>query len=226
MIFLLLYVEIEHFGFLARRAMLVVVPGYARHRVVAHHFVHAGQVRVLFGAHAEGQPRLINAVVAVVLVGADTEYHTGALVANDADERLKPVILKIHLDTFTFTATDSESVTLIRLEYNLHNRLGVTVLCSLPLPVLKNADVVLGLEVPCAAKATVRAMFTQWNPISLHGVVLADQELHGAKCVVHLVDAVVNCAYVISWLPLINKDLAIVDPVAVTPPLAQIVKEN
>ena len=214
--------------------MLVVVPRYARHRVVAHHFVHAGQVRVLFGAHAEGQPRLINAFEAVVLVGADTECHIVALVANDADERLQPVILKIHLDTFT--TTDNASVSLIRLEYNLHNRLGVpvpgpfpiaTLISTMPFPsVLNHADVVLGLEAPCAASATVRAMFTQWNPIFHHGVVLADQELHGAECVVHLVDAVVNCAYVLSWLPLINKDLAIVDPVAIMVPLAQIVKEN
>ena len=199
--------------------MLVVVPGHARHGVVAHHFVHAGQVRVFVTCHAEGQPGLIHATMAIILVGANTESEIAALVANHANERLEVVILEIHLDTLT--ATNDASVSQMSHEHHLHDRLGV------PVPgVLHHTDVVLGHEAPSSASATVCAMFAQWNPTFHHGVVLANQELHRTERVVHFVDAVVDCAYMPSWLPLFNKDLAIVDPIAVILVAPVIVEEN
>ena len=128
------------------------------------------------------------------------------------------MIVKVHLDTLS--AAKNASLSQVSLEDNLHNRLGVPVPC-----VLHDADVIHILEAPSAADTAIGTVLAQRDPIFKSVVVLTHEELHGAERLVDLVDAVIDCAYEPSWLPLFGKDLTVVDPVAVFP-APVVVKES
>ena len=157
--------------------------------------------------------------MAVILIPTNTKRFLLVLIADNTHKRLKIGVLEV--DFLALTPTYDARFFRLSLEDDLDDRLCQSVPSVLDLP-----DIVVIVEDPASADATIGTVLSEANPVSKIGIWLPYHHLHGLESIVDIIDTVIYSANSHTWRPLSIQDLTVIDPATLIISIVVLIHHN